>query len=296
MLAVVAGVLGLMVGSFLNVVIYRLPVMMRREWRAQSRELLDENETVIAGRTAEPSAEEHGETFNLVTPRSRCPACGKNIKGHQNVPVVSYLFLKGRCAACGVRISVRYPTVEALSGIVSALVAIRFGYTIECAGALALTWSLIALSFIDFDEQLLPDSITLPLLWLGLVLNLLAYAPDSLLFVGPEAAITGAVVGYLSLWSVYWGFKVLTGKEGMGYGDFKLLAALGAWLGWKMVLLVIMLSAIVGVIAALGMIVFRGHDREIPIPFGPYIAVAGFVAMLWGRQLIELYIRVSGLH
>lgn len=287
-----AGIFGLMVGSFLNVVIYRLPVMMQREWQAQYQEMLAADADTAA---ADKSAAEETEKFNLVTPASRCPGCGAAVKPHQNIPVISYVLLQGRCAGCGVRISPRYPAIEALTGLLSVLVALHFGFTIECAGALALTWALIALSFIDFDEQLLPDSITLPLLWLGLMLNLLAYTPDSPLFVGTQSAIIGTAVGYLSLWSVYWLFKLVTGKEGMGYGDFKLLGALGAWMGWQMVPLIVILSAVVGVIAAVGMIVLRGHDRQIPIPFGPYIAAAGFVAMLRGREIIDWYLGISGL-
>jgi leader peptidase (prepilin peptidase)/N-methyltransferase len=291
LLAVIAGLFGLMVGSFLNVVIFRLPVMLNRDWRAQCQEML-------AGKTdkkSAPATAHQQESFNLVTPRSRCPGCGAPIKAHQNIPIVSYVLLKGRCAACGAGISIRYPLVEALTAALSALVAWHFGFTLECAGALALTWSLIALSGIDLDEQLLPDLITLPLLWLGLGFNLLGQSADSPLFVGPEAAILGAILGYLSLWSVYWGFRLTTGKEGMGYGDFKLLAALGAWMGWQMLLLIITLSAIVGLVFAVGMMLFRGHKRQIPIPFGPYLAIAGFVALLWGQEIISAYKSISGL-
>jgi leader peptidase (prepilin peptidase)/N-methyltransferase len=287
LLAVVAGILGLMVGSFLNVVIYRLPAMLRRDWEQQCREMLTETEG--------PKSPEAAETFNLITPRSRCGKCGTPIKGYQNIPLFSYLFLKGRCAACGQGISIRYPLIEMLTAILSALVAWHFGYTIECAAALALLWSLIALSVIDLDHQLLPDIITLPLMWLGLGLSLFSHADGSPIFVTPQDAIIGAIAGYLSLWSIYQGFKLVTGKEGMGYGDFKLLAALGAWLGWQMLFLIVLLSALVGLVAAVGMIVFRGHDRQIPIPFGPYLAIAGFVALIWGPRLIEGYKSASGL-
>jgi leader peptidase (prepilin peptidase)/N-methyltransferase len=291
LLSFVAGVFGLVIGSFLNVVIYRLPIMLQRDWRAQCREILAEDadaENANAG-------EQDEETFNLLTPRSRCPACDTPIKSHRNVPLVSYLLLKGKCAACGAAISSRYPLIEALTAVISALVAWRFGFTLECAGALALSWSLIALSVIDIDGKILPDIITLPLLWLGLLLNLIGDPVGSPLFVGPEAAIVGAIVGYLSLWSVYWAFKLIAKKEGMGYGDFKLLAALGAWMGWQMLLLIIILSAVVGLIFAIGMIVIRGHDRQVPIPFGPYLAIAGFVALMWGPEIIDAYKRLSGL-
>ena len=288
------GIFGLLVGSFLNVVIYRLPVMLQRDWAQQCREMLSEGDPDA---TLEmPTADrDEPNTFNLVTPRSRCSACATPIKGYQNIPLISYLFLKGRCAACGERISIRYPLIEMITGILSALIAWHFGYTIESAAALALLWSLIALSVIDLDHHLLPDIITLPLMWLGLGLSLYSHADGSPIFVGPEDATIGAIAGYLSLWSIYQGFKLVTGKEGMGYGDFKLLAALGAWLGWQMLFLIVILSAIVGLVAAVGMMVFRGHDRQIPIPFGPYLAVAGFVALIWGPRLINGYMSVTGL-
>jgi leader peptidase (prepilin peptidase)/N-methyltransferase len=291
LLSFVAGVFGLVIGSFLNVVIYRLPIMLQRDWRAQCREILAED----ADAENANASEQDEETFNLLTPRSRCPACDTPIKSHRNVPLVSYLLLKGKCAACGAAISSRYPLIEALTAVISALVAWRFGFTLECAGALVLSWSLIALSVIDIDGKILPDIITLPLLWLGLLLNLIGDPVGSPLFVGPEAAIVGAIIGYLSLWSVYWAFKLIAKKEGMGYGDFKLLAALGAWMGWQMLLLIIILSALVGLIFAIGMIVIRGHDRQVPIPFGPYLAIAGFVALMWGPEIIDAYKRLSGL-
>ena len=294
LLAVVAGVFGLLVGSFLNVVIYRLPVMLQRDWAQQCRELLNEGGPDATLEMPKSARDDPG-TFNLITPRSRCGACATPIKGYQNIPLFSYLLLKGRCAACGEHISIRYPLVEMITGILSALVATHFGYTVEFAAALALLWSLIALSAIDLDHQLLPDIITLPLMWLGLGLSLYSHADGSPIFVGPEDAIIGAIAGYLSLWSIYQGFKLVTGKEGMGYGDFKLLAALGAWLGWQMLFLIVILSAIVGLVAAVSMMVFRGHDRQIPIPFGPYLAVAGFVALIWGPRLIDTYMSVSGL-
>ena len=292
LLTVIVGLFGLMVGSFLNVVIYRLPVMLQRDWEQQCREMLADSD---GSASPEAVTQPPGETFNLVTPRSRCSACGTPIKGYQNIPLVSYLFLKGRCASCGEHISIRYPLIEMLTGILSALVAWHLGYSIECAAALTLLWSLIAISVIDLDHQLLPDIITLPLMWLGLGLSLFSHGDGSAVFVGPQDAIIGAMAGYLSLWSIYQGFKFATGKEGMGYGDFKLLAALGAWLGWQMLFLIIILSAIVGLVAAVGMIVFRGHDRQVPIPFGPYLAAAGFIALIWGPRLIDGYMSVSGL-
>jgi leader peptidase (prepilin peptidase)/N-methyltransferase len=295
LLTVIVGLFGLIVGSFLNVVIYRLPVMLQRDWEQQCREMLAESDGPVSPEAVGQPATEVAETFNLVTPRSRCSACGTPIKGYQNIPLVSYLFLKGRCATCGEHISMRYPLIEMLTGILSALVATHFGYSIECAAALILLWSLIALSVIDLDHQLLPDIITLPLMWLGLGLSLFSHGDGNPIFVGPQDAIIGAIAGYLSLWSIYQGFKLVTGKEGMGYGDFKLLAALGAWLGWQMLFLIVILSAIVGLVAALGMIVFRGHDRQVPIPFGPYLAVAGFIALIWGPRLIDEYMSVSGL-
>ena len=295
LLTVIVGLFGLIVGSFLNVVIYRLPVMLQRDWEQQCREMLAESDGPVSPEAVGQPATEVAETFNLITPRSRCSACGTPIKGYQNIPLVSYLFLKGRCATCGEHISMRYPLIEMLTGILSALVATHFGYSIECAAALILLWSLIALSVIDLDHQLLPDIITLPLMWLGLGLSLFSHGDGNPIFVGPQDAIIGAIAGYLSLWSIYQGFKLVTGKEGMGYGDFKLLAALGAWLGWQMLFLIVILSAIVGLVAALGMIVFRGHDRQVPIPFGPYLAVAGFIALIWGPRLIDGYMSVSGL-
>jgi leader peptidase (prepilin peptidase)/N-methyltransferase len=276
------------VGSFLNVVIYRLPIMMERDWRRQAHELLAAADTNDAPAT-EP------ETFNLATPRSACPQCQAPVMARHNIPVLSYLLLRGRCAACGARFGIRYPIIELTACILSVLVAWRFGATVECAGALILTWSLIALTVIDLDHQLLPDAVTLPLLWLGLAFSLIAESgADSALFPGPRAAVIGALAGYLSLWSIYQLFKLITGKEGMGYGDFKLFAALGAWLGWQMLPLIILLSAVVGSIVGIGLIVFTRHGRQVPIPFGPYLAAAGFVAMIWGPQIVSSYLRFLG--
>ncbi len=281
-------VLGLLVGSFLNVVVYRLPVMMEREWREHCAELAAGD---TQGESAPPEGEATAETFNLLVPRSRCPNCGHEIRAVENVPVFSWLIQRGRCRACGWRIPPRYPAVELLTGLLSAAVIFAFGATLAGVAALGLTWALIALAFIDLDTQLLPDSITLPLLWAGLALNL-----TTATFVPLETAVIGAIVGYLSLWSIYWLFKLLTGKEGMGYGDFKLLAALGAWFGWGALPGVILLSSVVGAVVGVAMIVLRGHDRQIPIPFGPYIAAAGWIMLIWGDAITPLYLSGLPLH
>jgi leader peptidase (prepilin peptidase) / N-methyltransferase len=284
-------VLGLVVGSFLNVVIYRLPIILDREWRAQATELLPSSleQTVVAGTDA-PGR------FTLSVPRSACPACKAPITAWQNIPVVSWLVLQGRCAACKASISVRYPFVEIATAALSAWVAWHFGFGATAACALLVTWSLVALTGIDIDHQLLPDSITLPLLWGGL---------SAAVVIGPEAglplpvsardAIIGASAGYLSLWLVFHAFRLITGKEGMGYGDFKLFAALGAWLGWKLLPLVILLAAATGAVLGILMILFRGRDRATPMPFGPYLAAAGWLAMMYGDGLVSSYLRLSGL-
>ncbi len=274
-----AGVIGLLVGSFLNVVIYRLPLMMQRNWRKECTEYLQLNLEIFI----EP------EPFNLVLPLSRCPDCNTPIKPYQNIPLLSYVFLKGRCATCDSPISMRYPIVEALAALSSVLVAWHFGYTAQAGFALLLTWSLIALIFIDIDHQLLPDSITLPVLWLGLCLSLFN------VFIDPRASIIGAAAGYIALWLVFHLFKLVTGKEGMGYGDFKLLAVFGAWIGWQYLPIIILLSSLVGAIVGSAMIVFVKHDRNIPIPFGPYLAAAGWITLLWGAELNQLYLTTVGL-
>jgi leader peptidase (prepilin peptidase)/N-methyltransferase len=263
---IAAPLVGLAIGSFLNVVIHRLPRMMEAEWRAQCAEL--------EGR-APPST----ERYNLLVPRSHCPACMTPLRAIDNIPVVSYLMRRGRCAFCGARISLRYPIVEALTAALSAIVAWRFGWGAAGALALVLLWTLIALTFIDADTTFLPDDLTLPLLWLGLIANLWnTFAPL-------QDAVIGAVAGYLILWSIYWLFRLATGKEGMGYGDFKLLAALGAWLGWKMLLPIVLLSSIVGAIVGVVLIILARRGRDIPIPFGPYLAAAGFIALLYGDTI-----------
>ena len=271
--ALCAGIFGLLVGSFLNVVIHRLPKMMEREWQAQCAEL--------NGQTAEPTLR-----YNLMVPRSACPHCGHAIGAAENIPVLSYLFLRGKCKGCGAAISPRYPVVEAISGILSAFAAWHFGFGLPGLAAIVFVWALIALTFIDFDTQLLPDDITLPLLWLGLLLNLNGA------FTTLPNAVIGAVAGYLVLWLVYWAFKLATGKEGMGFGDFKLLATIGAWLGWTMLPLVIMLSSVVGAVVGIALIVFAKHGRNIPIPFGPYLAGGGLIALFWGQALTQSYLQL----
>jgi leader peptidase (prepilin peptidase)/N-methyltransferase len=288
-------VIGLLVGSFLNVVIYRLPIMLDREWRAEAADLVQTSPSAVAIAPVAPAAPPPRD-FNLLRPRSACPACGAPITALQNVPVLSWLALRGRCAACRARISVRYPGVELATAVLSAAVAWHFGVTTGAACALLLTWALIALTGIDIDHQLLPDDITLPLLWAGL-LAAVALGPHAgvALPVAPRDAILGAVAGYGSLWLVYHAFKLVTGKEGMGRGDFKLYAALGAWLGWKVLPLVILLSAATGAILGIAMIALRGRDRAAPMPFGPYLAAAGWIAMLYGDTLIGGYLHVAGL-
>ncbi|PWG65161.1 prepilin peptidase [Spiribacter halobius] len=276
LLAVATAVLGLLVGSFLNVVILRLPVMMERDWQAQCAEL-----------TGAPPPE--GEAVSLVHPGSRCPACGHAIRPWDNIPLLGWLLLRGRCRDCGARISARYPLIEAVTALLSVVVILHFGATPAGLAALVLTWLLIALTVIDLDHQLLPDSLTLPGLWLGLLLSVGG------VFVAPATAIVGAAAGYLTLWLVYHGFRLLTGKEGMGHGDFKLLALLGAWLGWSQLPLVILLSSLVGALVGVGMILGLGRHRDQPIPFGPYLAAAGWIALLWGEPLIDAYLGFSGL-
>jgi leader peptidase (prepilin peptidase)/N-methyltransferase len=270
---VLAGIIGLLVGSFLNVVIHRLPKMMEHEWQQQCAEL--------SGHPIETSP-----TYNLVVPRSACPHCNHAISALENIPVISYLFLRGKCAGCAAPISPRYPIVEAVSGLLSTYAAWHFGFGLAGIAAIILVWALITLTFIDFDTQLLPDSITLPLLWLGLLLNLNGA------FTSLPNALIGAVAGYLVLWSVYWAFKLTTGKEGMGYGDFKLLAALGAWLGWTMLPLIILLSSLVGAVVGIALIVIAKHGRNIPIPFGPYLAGGGLIALFWGQALTQSYLQL----
>ena len=274
-------ILGLLVGSFLNVVVYRLPIMLQRDWRAQCCDYLEiENPTPDNN---ESSAK--FEVFNLQKPDSHCPLCNHKIRAWENVPVLSYLFLGGKCSSCKTKISIRYPAVELVSGVLSGLVAIYFGATWLTLALLFFTWSLIALTLIDFDHQLLPDNITLPLIWLGLLVNTL----DLGFGVTLRDAVIGAIAGYLVLWAFYWAFKLATGKEGMGYGDFKLLSALGAWMGWQSLLPTIILSSLVGAVIGIGMIVLRGRDKSAPMPFGPFLAGTGFIMIIWGPQLSAFY-------
>ena len=284
-----AGIIGLLVGSFLNVVIYRLPIMMQRGWRKECLEYLQINPQATPADGSVSTVIQTEEPFNLVFPLSRCPACNTPIKPYQNIPVISYLFLKGKCATCGCPISLRYPLIEAVTAISSIIVAWHFGYTPQTAFALILTWSLLALIFIDIDHQLLPDSITLPLLWLGLSLSLFDVFTDT------HASIIGAIAGYSALWAVFHLFKLATGKEGMGYGDFKLLALFGAWLGWQYLPIIILLSSVVGAVIGIAMIIFVKHDHNVPIPFGPYLATAGWIALLWGHDLNQFYLTSVGL-
>ncbi len=270
-LAAVCGLFGLLIGSFLNVVIHRLPLMMERDWQAQCAELAGEP----------PPAR---EPLSLLRPRSRCPGCGHAIGALENIPLVSYLLQKGRCKGCGAAIGLRYPLVEALTGLLFGYAAWHFGVALAAAGALLFIAATIALTFIDLDTQLLPDGITLPLLWAGLLVNLqgtFATLPD---------AVIGAAAGYLALWLVYWAFKLATGKEGMGHGDFKLLAAIGAWFGWQMLPLVILASSLVGAAVGIVLIVLARHGRNVPIPFGPYLAAAGIIALFWGKQINQAYL------
>lgn len=268
-------VIGLIVGSFLNVVIHRLPRMLERQWQRECAELRGENPAPA-------------ERYNLIVPASACPSCNHRIGALANVPVLSYLALRGKCAHCGAPISVRYPGVELLSGALSAYVGWHFGFGWTAAAALVFVWAMIALAFIDLDTFYLPDNITLPLVWAGLLAQLLGLFPAVTL----ANAVIGAIGGYLALWSVFWLFKLATGKEGMGYGDFKLLAAIGAWLGWKALPLVIVLSSFVGAAVGIVLIVLRRQGRDTPIPFGPYLVVAGLIALFWGRTLTERYLEL----
>ncbi len=272
--AFVAGVFGLMVGSFLNVVIHRLPLMMERDWAAQCAEL--------RGDTPDTHA-----PISLASPRSRCPKCGHPISALENIPLASWILLGGKCRACRAPISLRYPLIEVATGILFACSAWKFGFGATALGAMMLAAAAIALAGIDFDTQLLPDDITLPLLWAGLAFNYFN------VFTSLHNAVAGAILGYLALWTVYWAFKLATGKEGMGYGDFKLLGALGAWFGWQMLPLIILLSSLVGAVVGILLMVFARHGRNVPIPFGPYLAAAGLIALFWGKSLTQAFVGVS---
>jgi leader peptidase (prepilin peptidase)/N-methyltransferase len=268
--------LGLLVGSFLNVVIHRLPIMLDRDWRTQSREILD------------LPADQQPERYNLILPNSTCPHCNHKIRASENIPILSYLFLKGRCSACQAPISKRYPLVELASGLLTAFIAYHLGFGYPAGAFMVLTWGLLAMSMIDVDRQLLPDAIVLPLLWLGLIVNNFG------LFTDLSSALWGAVFGYLSLWLVFWLFKLVTGKEGMGYGDFKLLAMLGAWGGWQILPLTVLLSSLVGAVFGVILLKLRDQATSTPIPFGPYLAIAGWIALLWGDQITASYMHFAG--
>ena len=294
----VAAIFSLMVGSFLNVVIYRLPVMLENAWRAELNDYVAQGDAPTASNIAERSTttghelpgEQNSKAFNLSTPRSRCPECDHPIGALENIPVFSYLALKGKCKACRAPISWRYPAIEALTALLCSFIAWQmFANPVAAVAAITLTWTLIALTWIDYDTYLLPDNITLPLVWAGLIVNYFG------LFTTLESALWGAVAGYLILWSVFWLFKFVTGKEGMGYGDFKLLAALGAWLGWEMLPAIILLSSLVGATIGIAMIAFANHEKSKPIPFGPYLAIAGWIALVWGQQINQAYLHYMGL-
>jgi leader peptidase (prepilin peptidase) / N-methyltransferase len=283
-LAAIAGILGLVVGSFLNVVIHRVPRMMERDWREQAVSVLDEADLKDC---AQKLRSRHAPApYNLLAPASACPKCGHRIRAIENIPLVSYALLGGRCSQCKTPISPRYPLVELAGGVLAACIAWRYGFTLATAGTLVFVWALIALTVIDIDTQLLPDDITLLLLWTGLLFNLTGT------FTPLPEAVMGAAAGYMSLWLVYWLFKIATGKEGMGFGDFKLLAAIGAWVGWKLLPLVILLSSLVGALVGVALILMRRHGRATPIPFGPYLAAAGLIAMLWGNWLNDTYLQL----
>lgn len=278
---ITAVILGLIIGSFLNVVIHRLPIMLLRDWRRDCREFLTEkfpNDLSSSSPSAEPATK-----YNLIVPRSACPHCGHQISALENIPVLSYLLLKGRCRSCKTHISMRYPIIETISAVLAFVVAWKFGVSYAFLFAALLSWALLSLTMIDFDHQYLPDQITLPFLWLGLLLNLNG------MYTGLSSAVIGAVAGYLSLWSVYHIFKLITGKEGMGFGDFKLLALFGAWLGWQMLPAIILISTLIGSIVGISLIVLKLHDKGKPIPFGPYLAGAGWIALIWGKEINTLY-------
>jgi len=276
-LIITAGILGLLIGSFLNVVAWRLPIMMENRWREECAALTGS------------ASNEPDKAFNLMVPRSACPSCGHQISAFENIPVISYLFLRGKCRVCSASISAQYPLIELATALLSAFVVWKLGFSWPALAGLIFTWSLIVLSIIDLKTQLLPDSITIPLLWLGLIVNSLD------VFTPYHSSLMGAVFGYLSLWLVYHAFKLVTGKEGMGYGDFKLLAALGAWMGWQTLPLVIILSSVLGASVGITLMILKKHEQGTPIPFGPFLAGAGWIAFFWGQQISDAYLNYSGL-
>lgn len=281
---ITAGVFGLFLGSFLNVVIHRTPVMLDKEWREAATEILNEQ-----GISVDADPEEKTEPYNIIVPRSACPSCGHKITALENIPIISYLFLGGKCSSCHAPISIRYPSIELLTGFIFSFCAFQFGWSTQTLGTLILASFLIPLIFIDIDRKLLPDNLVYPLLWIGIAFNLKGT------FVSLDESVIGALAGYLSLWSIFWLFKLITGKEGMGYGDFKLLAALGAWLGWKMLPLIIMLSSVVGAVLGILILFLNNKGRETTIPFGPYLAIAGFIALFWGDAIIAQYFHSMGI-
>lgn len=274
-------ILGLLVGSFLNVVIFRLPKMMENEWFCECRELLEDE---LKSTDSKQKKAIKPEVLTLSKPASTCPKCGHKIKIIENIPVLSWLLLKGKCSSCANPISARYPIIESVSGILSLVIAMHYGVTIQTLFMLILTWSLITLTMIDADKMILPDQITLPLVWLGLLLNLNG------VFIGIEQAVVGAMVGYLSLWSIFWLFKLITGKEGMGYGDFKLFSVFGAWFGWEVLPVLILMASLVGAIIGISLMLFKNHEGSKPIPFGPYLAIAGWITALWGNDIWQWYL------
>ncbi|MEM9172452.1 MAG: A24 family peptidase [Pseudomonadota bacterium] len=286
-------VFGLLVGSFLNVVIYRLPIMMQRAWDAELQQWQAERDAKDGASAEDPAPEL--KVFNLSKPASTCPQCQHRIRAWENIPIISYLVLRGRCSQCEARISIRYPMVEALTGVLSLAVALRFGPGWEAVATIVFTWFLIAMSGIDIDHQLLPDSLTLSLLWIGLVLSLLTQADASVLFIEPRDAIVGAVIGYGVLWLVYQAFLLATGKQGMGFGDFKLLAALGAWLGWEALPMIILLSAVAGTVWGVLMIALKKQQQGQAMPFGPWLAIAGWLTLMFGQQISNWYLTTTGL-
>jgi len=277
----VTALFSLLVGSFLNVVIHRLPIMMEREWQLMAVEASNPENPQIPEQLQQP--------YNLAIPVSRCPHCDHKIQWYENIPVISYLFLKGQCSECNASISLRYPLIELITALISVLIVYLYGFNLIALAAIMFSWCLLCLTVIDLDHQLLPDKITLPLLWLGLIINSFG------IFTSLPMALWGAVLGYLSLWSVYWIFKLITGKEGMGYGDFKLLSALGAWAGADSLPLIILFSSIIGATIGGLMIALRNHESQTPIPFGPYLAGAGWIALLWGDEITQLYLGFIGL-
>ena len=281
-LTIICFLLGILVGSFLNVVIYRLPLMLQKDWRRQCCEFLKIEDP-------QPTDEENSSVWTNLTlarPPSHCPRCKHKIRAWENIPLISYALLCGKCSSCKARIPVRYPAVEFATGLLSALVAVNFSTTWLTLALMLFVWALIALTMIDFDHQLLPDNITLPLLWLGLAVNTQNFETG----VTTQESVLGATVGYLLLWSVYWVFKLATGKDGMGYGDFKLLAALGAWMGWQALLPIVLISSLAGIAFGVGSTLLASRDKSAPMPFGPFLAGAGLIMMIWGHQIYSFYV------